>query len=168
MTVDGAVTFVDKDEIEEFQRNFFVIHHGHRCFWERQFCGVDFFGGIIERHIGHHFLLSLLAKIFGIDQKQNALGIRIFEQAVNRGDRGVGFARAGCHLDQGARTTRLKRGFQIDDGGFLAIAQVQFPGGQVIGIERRNMVQALAQAGILRKPFFERLGAVKIKPKFLC
>lgn len=48
--------------------------------------------------------------------------MRVFEQAVEGGDRGVSLARSRRHLDQGTGAVSLERGLRIGDGGFLAIA----------------------------------------------
>ena len=62
------------------------------------------------------------------------LRLGVFEQAVDGGDGGVGLARAGGHLDQGAGAVGLERVFQIGDGGFLAIAQPEFRAGSWPGL----------------------------------
>ena len=59
------------------------------------------FAVIVDRHVGHHFLLGLLAEVSGIDQEEDALGVGVLEQAVDAGDGGVGLAGAGGHLDRG-------------------------------------------------------------------
>ncbi len=82
------------------------------------------FARIVGRRVGHEFLMRLLAEVAGIDQKQDALGAAELEQAVDRGDGGKGFARAGGHVHQGAGLVLCQRLFQPGDGADLAIAQV--------------------------------------------
>jgi hypothetical protein len=85
----------------------------------------------------------------------------VLEQAVDRGDGGVGLARAGGHLHQGARTGGLERGFQIGDRGFLAVAQAEFGGGALLRVERGNVLQASAQAAPFGQPFAQRFRTVE-------
>ena len=92
---------------------------------------------IVYRHIGHHFLLGLLAKVFCIHQKQDAFSLCVFQQAINGRDGRVCLARTGCHLNQGAWSIRLERCLQIENGGFLTIAQPQFVCGLSIWIKWR-------------------------------
>jgi len=121
------------------------------------------FAVIVERGKGHHFLLGLLAEVLGVDQEQHALGMRVFEQAIDGSDGGVGLACAGRHLDQRSRPVVLERFFQIGDGAFLAVAQAQFAGGQVIRVQRWNVVQTCTQTVALAQPFLERFRAVEIE-----
>jgi hypothetical protein len=79
---------------------------------------------IVGRRVGHEFLMGLLAEVAGIDQKQDALGAAELEQAIDRGDGGKGFARAGGHVHQGAGFVQRQRLFQPGDGADLAVAQV--------------------------------------------
>ncbi len=112
---------------------------------------------IVERGVGHHFLLGLFAQVAGVDQEQDAFALGEFQQAIDGGDGSVGLACAGGHLDQRARAVGLERFFQIDDGGMLAVAQAFVRG------ERRNVVQPLAQRVALRQPFLERFRAVEVE-----
>jgi hypothetical protein len=70
--------------------------------------------------------MGLFAEVAGIDQKQDALGAAELEQAIDRGDGGEGFARAGGHVHQGAGLVQRKRLLQPGDGADLAVAQVLF------------------------------------------
>ena len=81
---------------------------------------------VVVRLVGHEFLLGLLAEVLGIDQEEDALSLRVFEQAVDGGDRGEGLARTGGHLDQRAGPVFLEGRFQVGDRLVLAIAQAQF------------------------------------------
>ena len=187
--VDGAVAFVDEDEIEEFGGHLLGIDNRQGRFGLRQLGRVDLFGGFVEfgaledgvkaldsadadlaifgdvgglqaldvvelgefavivkRHIRHHFLLGLFAQVFGIHQKQDALGMGVFEQPVNGRNGGVGLASASGHLDERPGAVSLEGFFEVGDGGFLAIAQAKFFCRKVVWIEWRDVLQAPTQA----------------------
>ena len=42
------MAFINKDEVEKFRRDFFVVHHGHRFFRQLKFSRVDLFGGFVQ------------------------------------------------------------------------------------------------------------------------
>ena len=75
---------------------------------------------IVIRHIGHEFLLGLFAEILGVYEKENALGVSVFEQPVDRSDGGIGLAGAGRHLNEGAWVVILEGCLQLFDGADLA------------------------------------------------
>lgn len=120
--VDGAVAFVDKDEVEEFRRHLLGIDDRQWRLGLGQFSRVDLFGGfvelgalengvealdgadadlailgdvggfqaldvvelgefavIVERDVGHHFLLGLFAEVLCVDQEEHALGVGVLE-----------------------------------------------------------------------------------------
>ena len=52
---------------------------------------------------GHELLFGLLAEVPCIDEKEDAAGVRVLQQAVDLRDRGEGPAGAGRHLDERAR-----------------------------------------------------------------
>ena len=161
--VNGAVAFVDDDEVEKLRRNLAVVDNRHRLLGLNQLRRVDLLGGVIhllalqERihaldgadadlailgdegrckaldvvklgelavvvagHVGHEFLLGLFTQIPGVHEKKDALGVGVFEQPVDRGDGGVGLARAGGHLDERARAVVLEGRLQLLDGADLA------------------------------------------------
>ena len=60
------------------------------------------FAVIVERQVGHHFLLGLFAEVFGVDQKENALGPGVLEQPVDGGNGGVGLSL--IHISEPTRT----------------------------------------------------------------
>ncbi len=81
------------------------------------------FAVIVVGQIGHELLLRLLAKVSGVDEKEDLAGAGVFEQPVDGGDGGEGLARAGGHLDEGARFV-LPEGFlERGDGVELTLAQ---------------------------------------------
>lgn len=82
------------------------------------------FAGIVRRRVGHEFLMRLLAKVAGIDEKQDAFGATKLEQTVNRCDGGENLAGTGGHVDKGARFVLCQRLLQASDGVDLALAQV--------------------------------------------
>src|SRR5690554_1116838 len=50
--VDGAVAFVDDDDVEELRRDLFVVDHRQRCFRSGElFCRVGFFQCAVQRFI---------------------------------------------------------------------------------------------------------------------
>ena len=75
---------------------------------------------IIVRLKVHELLLRLFSQIFGIHQKQDAFGIGMLEQAINKGGSGKGFSCTRCHLNQGAGAVLFKRIFQIFNGNDLS------------------------------------------------
>ena len=56
----------------------------------------------------HELLLGLLAQVAGVDEKEDAAGVRVLEKAVDLGDRGEGLARAGRHLEERAGPVSLE------------------------------------------------------------
>ncbi len=119
------------------------------------------FAVIVDGHVGHHFLLGLLAEVFGIDEEKHAPGVGVLEQAVNAGDGGVGLAGAGGHLNEGARPGFAEGLFEVGDRRFLAIAQAEFFGGLVFGVERRQFGKAGTQAFTLGQPVAQGFRAVE-------
>ena len=85
--------------------------------------------------------MGLLAKVAGVDQKQDAPGAAELEQAIDRGDGGEGLAGAGGHVHQGAGFVQGKRLFQPGDGADLAVAQVPFR-------QRRHLLGQMAAQGV--------------------
>ena len=53
-------------------------------------------------------------------QEQDALCAGVLEQPIDRGDGGVGLARTGGHLNEGARAVILEGFFQTINGADLA------------------------------------------------
>ena len=47
---------------------------------------------VVARYVGHELLLRLLAEVAGVDEEENALGVGVLEEAVDRGNRRVGLA----------------------------------------------------------------------------
>ncbi len=43
---------------------------------------------VVTGHIGHEFLLGLFTQIPGVYEKQDAIGVSVFEQPVDRRDSG--------------------------------------------------------------------------------
>ena len=111
---------------------------------------------VVAGHVGHEFLLGLFAQVPGVDEEEDALGVGVLEQSVDRGDGGVGLARAGGHLNEGARAVVLEGRFEPFDGVHLARSQT----GRVQG---RQSLQPGAQGGRLRVPFLHRLRSREMK-----
>jgi hypothetical protein len=86
------------------------------------------------------FLEGLVCEVAAIDQEQDAPRPGELDQAVNERDRGEGFARAGGHLDQGARAVFLQGLFQVVDGRDLG-------GPEAFFLERRHVLQAGEEGG---------------------
>ena len=78
---------------------------------------------VVTGHVGHKFLLGLFAQMLGIYEKEDALGVSVSEQPVDRGDGGVGLARASGHLNEGAWTVIFEGYFELLDGVDLARSQ---------------------------------------------
>ena len=78
---------------------------------------------VVTGRIPHELLFGLLPQVFRIDQKQDAFGIRKFEQTVNRGDGGEGFPAAGRHLDQRTGSVFPEGFFKVCNRSDLAIPQ---------------------------------------------
>ena len=78
---------------------------------------------VVGGNVGDELLLGLFAEIPGVDQEQDPLCVRVLEQAIDRGDGGVGLAGAGRHLDERARVRVLERRFKAFDGMKLAVSQ---------------------------------------------
>lgn len=76
------------------------------------------------------FVDGLAAEVAAVDEEEDALGAGVLNEAVAGGDGGVGLARAGGHLDEGAGSVFGKGFFQAGDGVDLAIAK---RGGDQIG-----------------------------------
>jgi len=85
----------------------------------------------------------------------------VLEQAVDAGDGGVGLAGAGGHLDQRARPGFAEGLFEVGNRRFLAVAQVEFFRGLVLGVERRQAGEAGAQAGAFVQPVAQGFRAVE-------
>ena len=83
------------------------------------------FAVVVAGQVGLEFLLGLFAQIPGVYKKEDAPGVSVFEQPVDRGDGGVGLARAGRHLNEGARAVVLEGFFQILDGINLARSETR-------------------------------------------
>jgi hypothetical protein len=64
-------------------------------------------------------ILSLLAEVGAVHQKENALGVAELEQTIGDVDGGEGFAGAGRHLNQCARIGFGEGLFQASDGAGL-------------------------------------------------
>ena len=101
---------------------------------------------VVGGNVGHELLFGLLAEVPGVDQKQDAPGVGVLEQAVDRGDGGVGLAGAGGHPDQRARMVGLERCFEAGDG-------IELAGAQSRGAKRRQSPEPRAQRRRLREPF---------------
>ena len=109
---------------------------------------------VVARHVGHELLVRLLAQVPGVDQKQDALGVGVLEEAVDRGDGGVGLAGAGRHLHEGPRVVPLERGFEAFDGDNLAPSQPR-------RIQVRKALKPCAQRPRLREPLLHRVRPMK-------
>ena len=76
----------------------------------------------------------LPAEVAAIDQKKDAPGARMFDQAIDKIDRRKGLAAAGGHLDQRARPVLGERFFEILDR--FNLSEPELPGNQ-----RRHLTQ---------------------------
>ncbi len=80
----------------------------------------DVFLGELEVVVGRDVLLEflerLVAEVAAVDQEQHAPRAGELDQAVDEGNRGEGLARAGGHLDQGARAVFPQGVFEVVDG----------------------------------------------------
>ncbi len=86
------------------------------------------------------FLEGLVGEVAAIDQEQDAPRPGELDQAVDEGDGGEGLARAGGHLDQGARAVFLEGFFQVVDGRDLG-------GPEAGGFQGRHGLQAGKEGG---------------------
>ena len=78
---------------------------------------------VVTGHVGHEFLLGLFAQILGVYEKEDPLDVSVFEQPVDRGNGGVGLARASGHLNEGARAVLFEGCFELLNGVDLARSQ---------------------------------------------
>jgi len=67
---------------------------------------------------------GLATEIGTIDEEEHAAGAGVFDEPVGERAGGVGLARAGGHLDEGARVGLGEGGFEAGDALDLAVAQV--------------------------------------------
>ena len=111
---------------------------------------------VVRWRVSKKFLLGLLGQVAGVDEKEHAFGTGVFEEAVDRADRGEGFARAGGHLHEGTRFGSAKRRLQLRDGIDLALAE----SGR---IKRRQISQTVPQGTARGEPFTQRLRTMKRK-----
>jgi hypothetical protein len=100
------------------------------------------------------FLQCLVAEVVPVDQEQDATGPGVLEQAPAEGAGGEGLACTGGHLDQGAGLVLGQRRFQAGNGIDLTIAQA-------IGVQRRHVLQALAQGVRFLEPGVQGLRLVE-------
>ena len=77
---------------------------------------------VVVGDVGHELLFGLLGQVAGVDEEEDAAGVRMLEEAVDLRDGREGLARARGHLDERARPVGLQGGFQIGDGVGLAVA----------------------------------------------
>ena len=96
-------------------------------------------------------VLGLLAEIAAIHEEEDALGFGELEQAIGDIDGGEGLARAGRHLDQGARIGPGERLFEVADRLRLDLPQPRL-------VERRQLLEPGAELRWLCHPFRQRLG----------
>jgi len=73
--------------------------------------------------VGVELALGLGAEGVAVDEEEDAPDFGEFEEAVDFGDGGEGFAGASGHVDEGARTGGGEGGFEAGDSFVLAIAQ---------------------------------------------
>ena len=111
---------------------------------------------VVLRRVGEEFLLGLLAEVARVHEEEHAFDTGVLQQAVDGRDGGERLARAGGHLDEGARLGGAQRGVELRDGVDLAVAE---PG----GIERRKVAQAVAQGAAGGEPFAQGFRAVERK-----
>ncbi len=74
---------------------------------------------VVGRDVLLEFLERLLAEVAAVHQEQDAPRAGELDEPVDEVDGGEGLARAGGHLDEGARTVFGQRLFEIPDGGDL-------------------------------------------------
>ncbi len=111
---------------------------------------------VVIRQVRHEPLLGLFTEVPGIDQEQDTFGVGMFKQAIDRGNRRVGLAGAGGHLDQGAGAVIFERGFQLFDGRDLADSKAG-------RIQHRQILQTCTQGGRFAQPLGQGLGTMKGK-----
>ena len=111
---------------------------------------------VVIGHIGHEFLLGLFAQILGVDEKEDAPGVSVFEQPVNRSDGGIGLAGAGRHLNEGARAVIFEGYLQLLDGIDLACPESR-------GVQIRKPPEQRTQRGRLVEPVPYRLRPEKVE-----
>ena len=115
------------------------------------------FSAVVGRGVSHELLVRLPAKVARVHQKQNAFGLAELEQTINRGDGGEGLARAGRHVNEGARLVQRQRGFEPGHGADLATAQVAF------GQRGHVVLEAAAQRIGLGQPLCQGFGLEEMK-----
>jgi hypothetical protein len=96
----------------------------------------------------------LVAEIVAIDQEQDAPRAGVLDQPIAEVAGSEGLTAAGRHLNERARVVRGERPFEVFDRLDLAVAQV-------LGDERRHLLQAAAQRGGLGERVGERFGLVE-------
>ena len=101
-------------------------------------------------------VLGLLAEIAAIHQEQDALGAGELEQAIGDVDGGEGLARAGRHLDEGARIGPGEGLFEVADRLRLDLPEPRL-------VERRQLLEPGAELRRLRHPFGQRLGPREVE-----
>ena len=95
---------------------------------------------VVGRDVLLEFLEGLVGEVAAVDQEQHAPRPGELDQAVDEGNGGEGLARAGGHLDQGARAVFLQRLFEVVDRGDLR-------GPEAFFLERRHGLQAGEEGG---------------------
>lgn len=81
------------------------------------------FSVVVNGLVFQKLLLSLFSQVSGIHEKEDALGLCMFEQTIDKGAGGESLACPGGHLNQGLGPIFLKGFFQIFNGNNLGRAQ---------------------------------------------
>ncbi len=90
---------------------------------------------VVGRSVLVELLLRLPAEVAAVHQEQHPPRAGELDQAVDKGNRRVGLAAAGGHLNEGARLVGGERGFEIADRAHLRRPQAGFD-------ERREVAHA--------------------------
>ncbi len=78
---------------------------------------------VVGRAEGLEFFQGLTAEVGAVDEEENPQRAGKLDQTIEKIAGGVGFARAGGHLDERAATSLAEGVFEVVDGGDLGGAQ---------------------------------------------
>ncbi len=111
---------------------------------------------VVIGHIGHEFLLGLFAEVLGVYEKEDAPGVSVFEQPVDRSDGSIGLAGAGRHLNERARAVILEGCLKLLNGIDLARPEAR-------GVQVRKPPEPRTQRDRLVEPVPYRLRPEKVE-----
>ena len=100
---------------------------------------------------------GLASEIGAVDEEEDVARAGVFDEAIGEGAGGEGLARAGGHLDEGARLRFGEALLEVCDGFDAADADAV----AVVGMRERHLGKAATKSVRLLEPRCEGFGAVE-------